>query len=98
MSPKGIEMEKQIVNYYIPKKNNWVSGLFDLIWHGIWSQILQTKNLLTVLILFISRDRYECVCSSQCNVYEGSAVSTVASLGLLAVTTFISIFHSAQFR
>ena len=46
----------------------------------------------------ILRDRYECVCISKCNVYVGSAASMVASIGLLAVTSFMNIYHAAQFR
>ena len=46
----------------------------------------------------ILRDRYECVCISKCNVYVGSATSMVTSISLLAVTSFISIYHAAQFR
>ena len=43
-------------------------------------------------------DRYECVCASECNVYVGSAVSTVASIGLSAVTSFVSVYHAVRFR
>lgn len=45
----------------------------------------------------ILRDRYECVCSAQCNVYVGSSASLAASFSLLAVTSFMSIFYGLRF-
>ena len=45
----------------------------------------------------IIRDRYECVCTAQCNVYVGSAVATTASFSLLAVTTFLSTIFAFRF-
>lgn len=42
----------------------------------------------------ILRDRYECVCAAQCNVYVGSAVSISISMGLLALTTTLTVFFN----
>ena len=45
----------------------------------------------------ILRDRYECVCNAQCNVYVGSSSSMTASLSTLAVTTILSVIYNTRF-
>ena len=45
----------------------------------------------------IIRDRYECVCTAQCNTYVGSAVATQLNFSLLAVTTFLTTILALRF-